>query len=421
MEIRRVVISTLLVLEILLILFGVGWAVPVEVSKGLRLEISPDDDFVGIGAEITLVNIGTEGLTVDEVMVTRPSGATDAIAESISMNAGGSEAYSYGNVGQVGSYTVTASFDSASLTEEFRRVQICNLNVGETVLELPECGNTLIQRALVVGESAFPTVESGDVLASGRVMGQAVQASQWFDLLPGEYGQEWTIGHAVIPETGGLTPDLCVSPGPETDCSLEIGPQVGEGATLLCLSDVASPNCLVQITPEGNMTINEDLMVERGLNVRGRLDAEDLTVYRRLTMKGDVEGRDAEFENLHLTRDLRVDGSKYFVQPHPTDPTKEIVYASLEGPEAGVYVRGEGRLQDGEAVIELPESFRLVASEEGLTVQLTPIGGWLKLYVVELTPERLVVREPDHSNARFYYLVQGIRKGYEGFEPIQDR
>ena len=171
----------------------------------------------------------------------------------------------------------------------------------------------------------------------------------------------------------------------------------------------------------GRVLVTHDLDVDEDLNVRGRLDAEDLTVYRRLTVKGDVEGRDATFENLHLTRDLRVDGCKFFVQQHPTDETKEITFASLEGPEAGVYVRGEGQLQDGKAVIELPESFRLVASEEGLTVQLTPIGGWLKLYVVELTPERLVVREADDSNARFYYLVQGVRKGYEGFEPIQSK
>ncbi len=33
-------------------------------------------------------------------------------------------------------------------------------------------------------------------------------------------------------------------------------------------------------------------------------------------------------------------GSKNFVEPHPTDPSKEIRYASLEGREVGTYFRG---------------------------------------------------------------------------------
>ena len=33
-------------------------------------------------------------------------------------------------------------------------------------------------------------------------------------------------------------------------------------------------------------------------------------------------------------------GAKYFVEPHPTDPEKEIRFVSLEGPESGTYFRG---------------------------------------------------------------------------------
>ena len=35
-----------------------------------------------------------------------------------------------------------------------------------------------------------------------------------------------------------------------------------------------------------------------------------------------------------------ITGTKSFVEPHPTDPTKVIRYVSLEGPEAGTYFRG---------------------------------------------------------------------------------
>jgi hypothetical protein len=98
-----------------------------------------------------------------------------------------------------------------------------------------------------------------------------------------------------------------------------------------------------------------------------------------------------------------------------------IAYASLEGPEAGTYLRGEAQLVSGEAVIVLPEHFALVTSEEGLTVQLTPIGEWLQLYVVELSPQRLVVREAQGKDGRFFYLIQGVRKGYEDFQPVQEK
>lgn len=119
--------------------------------------------------------------------------------------------------------------------------------------------------------------------------------------------------------------------------------------------------------------------------------------------------------------DLVVDGNKLFVQAHPTDPTKEILYACLEGPEAGTYIRGTAELVNGEAVVNLPEHFSLVTGGEGLTVQLTPVGEWLQLYVVEKGTQRIVVREANGKNGQFDYLVQGVRKGYENYQVIRDK
>jgi hypothetical protein len=124
--------------------------------------------------------------------------------------------------------------------------------------------------------------------------------------------------------------------------------------------------------------------------------------------------------NLQINGNLRVTKAKFFVQPHPKDPTKEIAFAALEGPEIGVYIRGEAQLQDGQAEITFPEEFTLVTAEEGLTVQLTPIGEWLQLYVVELSPQKLVVREAQGKTGKFFYLVQGVRQGFEGFHAIQE-
>lgn len=63
---------------------------------------------------------------------------------------------------------------------------------------------------------------------------------------------------------------------------------------------------------------------------------------------------------------------KTFVIDHPMDRNRFLVHACLEGPEAGVYYRGEGRISNGNCVvIELPYYADKIASN--FTVQITPI------------------------------------------------
>jgi len=63
---------------------------------------------------------------------------------------------------------------------------------------------------------------------------------------------------------------------------------------------------------------------------------------------------------------------KAFVVEHPTKADQKIMYVSLEGPEAGIYDRGVVRLENGRAVIRLPEHFVALADPKSITVQLTP-------------------------------------------------
>ena len=69
--------------------------------------------------------------------------------------------------------------------------------------------------------------------------------------------------------------------------------------------------------------------------------------------------------------------SKSFLIDHPTKEGYKLQYGSLEGPENGVYVRGklEGR------VIQLPEYWTTLVDMDTITVDLTPIGKFQKLYV----------------------------------------
>jgi hypothetical protein len=114
-------------------------------------------------------------------------------------------------------------------------------------------------------------------------------------------------------------------------------------------------------------------------------------------------------------------GTKNFVQEHPSDPSKAIVYASLEGGEAGTYYRGTAQLQGGTARVELPEHFSLVTEEEGLTVQVTPRADCNGLYVAEVTTTTIVVKELQGgtSDAPFDFLINGVRAGYADYQAMR--
>jgi len=131
---------------------------------------------------------------------------------------------------------------------------------------------------------------------------------------------------------------------------------------------------------------------------------------------------------LHVEGDLHVNGvisktqgGELVVQPNPVNPSQDIVYATPIGGEVGTYLRGTGKLDKGQAVIELPEHFGFVTANEGLTVQLTPRGEWLQLYVVELDTAQFVVREAQGKSGTFDYLIQGVRRGYEQHEVIRTK
>jgi hypothetical protein len=109
---------------------------------------------------------------------------------------------------------------------------------------------------------------------------------------------------------------------------------------------------------------------------------------------------------------------KYFLQPHPTDPSKEIRFACLEGNESGTYFRGTGEVVNGRAVIAVPEDFRLASESDGITVQLTPVGALAMLAVERQGPEEIVVI--GNADVEFHYMVNGVRRGFAGLETIRE-
>ncbi|MBI4546404.1 MAG: hypothetical protein HY707_00375 [Ignavibacteriae bacterium] len=117
-------------------------------------------------------------------------------------------------------------------------------------------------------------------------------------------------------------------------------------------------------------------------------------------------------------------GTKNWANPHPKDPTKSIVYVTLEGGENGAYYRGTAKLVNGKATVVLPEHFQLATSSDSyVNVTVTPNSRKSKgLAVVERSNSRFTVEElfDGEGNYEFDYMVVGIRRGYETWEPITD-
>ena len=100
--------------------------------------------------------------------------------------------------------------------------------------------------------------------------------------------------------------------------------------------------------------------------------------------------------------------SKTFDIPHPTKEKKRLVYACLEGPENGVYVRG--RLT-GNNVIDLPDFWDGLVNPEDMTINLTPIGSWQELFVKEVQwGKKVVVRNNAGGpiNADYYIVARRL-------------
>jgi len=110
-------------------------------------------------------------------------------------------------------------------------------------------------------------------------------------------------------------------------------------------------------------------------------------------------------------------GAKHFVEPHPSDAARVIVYSSLEGREVGTYFRGTARVVNHAAVIEVPEDFRIVTDGDGLTVQLTPVGDLATLAVVSQDLNQVVVKAS--KDVTFHYLVQGVRRAFKDLQPVR--
>lgn len=108
---------------------------------------------------------------------------------------------------------------------------------------------------------------------------------------------------------------------------------------------------------------------------------------------------------------LDVNGSfaaqtKSFVINHPSKSGMKLQYASLEGPENGVYIRGKC---EGTEII-LPYYWKDLVDEKSITVDLTPIGKAQSLYVKKIENNVVHIASKSKTPPHCYYVIYGERK-----------
>lgn len=130
--------------------------------------------------------------------------------------------------------------------------------------------------------------------------------------------------------------------------------------------------------------------------------------------------------DLQVGGDLQVTGVKNFVQAVSTDAgTKQVKYTSIESGRPRTETSDVADLEDGMAIVDLPDHFGMVtSSDEPLTVQVTPYADEkVHPQVTHQSTNQIVVKDfgDGNNDYMFAYTVSGIRTGFEDREALNDK
>ena len=188
------------------------------------------------------------------------------------------------------------------------------------------------------------------------------------------------------------------------------------------------------ITSSGNIRVNGTKFIEFGDTTYGikvgQNSIQNQLVFQRRTDSSEllkvstdgikVTGVISGSGNLEIDGNATIDGAltatrKSFLIPHPTDEGKQLQYASLEGPENGVYIRGKLK---GNNIIELPHYWSELIDRDTITVSLTPIGRFQYLYVRDISSKEVMVgiNQSSIRNIYCHYVVYAERKDIDKLE-----
>lgn len=136
-----------------------------------------------------------------------------------------------------------------------------------------------------------------------------------------------------------------------------------------------------------------------------------------ISVSGNISGNEVSCATIdpYTGQGITLSSRKAFDIPHPTKEGHRLRHICLEGPEAGVYVRG--RLTDNN-VIELPEYWRGLVDPSTITVTLTQIRTTQDLIVDAIEwGTRVKVRSGNASKIDCFYVVHAERADGEKLIP----
>ena len=154
---------------------------------------------------------------------------------------------------------------------------------------------------------------------------------------------------------------------------------------------------------KGNVDIEGDGKTDYGLVVSGG-SSEPLHVM------GDIICDAISPKSIAARFEVADEKPKPFDLKHPTKDGYRLRYACIEGPEAGVYVRG--RVNNGTNVIDLPDYWRGLVDYETLTVQLTAVGSHQNVIVKRISPieQKIYLQAQGGMPVECFYHIFAERK-----------
>ena len=160
------------------------------------------------------------------------------------------------------------------------------------------------------------------------------------------------------------------------------------------------------IETSGNVDIRGDSGTTNGLYVSGGSSVNTVLIEGDLYVTGSIDGGN---KGRLASRFATADGKppKSFDIEHPTKGKGwRLRYVCLEGPEAGVYVRG--RIKN-EKVIKLPDYWKGLVHTDSISVQLQPVGSHQDI-IVKRWDDEFIYFQGQGLPIDCFYHVYGERK-----------
>lgn len=141
------------------------------------------------------------------------------------------------------------------------------------------------------------------------------------------------------------------------------------------------------------------------------------TVDSRTAPNVTINSTTAVIGDLNVTGAITTMDKSSFLIDHPVEPeTKSLKHSCIEGPEHGVYYRGEAELVNGEAVVELPDYFEALTGKEERTVFLTAKGDEPYLLSASEVSGGKFKAYGTKPDGEFYWEVKAVRGDLEPLE-----